>query len=72
MDVNIHLKVDFKCDAKCEEIFTFFDIVFSGLSMIFSIIISLYFANKHLSYYSNPFFQDKIISNTKRNFVKSN
>lgn len=61
IDMNLH---HFKCDADCERIFNFFDQVFSGAFMVISILISLYFANKHLTYYSNPFFQDKIISIT--------
>jgi hypothetical protein len=58
IDIDIH---SFKCDAECEKIFNFFDQVVSGALMVVSIIISCYFANKHLTFYSNPFYQDKII-----------
>lgn len=67
-DININLH-PFKCDADCERMFNFFDQVFSGAFMLISILISLYFANKHLTYYSNPFFQDKIISMIKFYYI---
>lgn len=59
--MNIEIDYEIKCNQRCEEIIVFFDIVFSGLAMLFSIIISFFFAYKHLNNYSNPFFQDKIV-----------
>ncbi len=59
--MNIEFDYEFKCNQQCEEILVFFDVVFSGLAMVLSILISLFFAYKHLNNYSNPFFQDKIV-----------
>lgn len=51
----------FKCGSECQYTIFLNDTIVSGLMMIFSIAISYYFAKKHLEYYNNPYFQNKII-----------
>ena len=55
--MNIEFDYEFKCNQQCDEIIVFFNIVFSGLAMILSIVISFFFVFRHLNNYSNLFFQ---------------
>lgn len=51
----------FICKEECIEEIIEFDEIFSGCLTLISILISIYFAKMHLKYYTNPYFQDKII-----------
>ena len=50
-----------ECGSECQNDIFLYDMIVSALMMIFSIVISYYFAKKHLDYYNNPYFQNKII-----------
>jgi hypothetical protein len=53
----------FYCNEECLHNFTQSQIYIDLFIVIISLMISLRTINLHMTYYSNPFFQDKIIGN---------
>ena len=49
------------CGQTCQTDLYFFDLIVSGVVVVLSFSISVYFAGRHLKYYNRPYFQDRII-----------